>query len=86
MEIAKKIESGEQEVISVVFNCPITMKEVIVLGGDLRATRVRIREVTDEIDDEEISALEEDIQRKRVLSLINKIQRDGNTSVFFRRD
>jgi len=77
MEIAKKIESGQQEVISVVFNCPITVKEVITLGGDLRAARVRIREVTDEIDDEEASALEEDIQKKRVLSLINKIQRGG---------
>jgi RNA polymerase primary sigma factor len=77
MEIARKIESGQQEVISVVFNCPITAKEVVTLGGDLRAARVRIREVTDEIDDEETSALEEDIQKKRVLSLINKIQRDG---------
>jgi RNA polymerase primary sigma factor len=77
MEIAKKIETGQQEVISVVFNCPITVKEVITLGGDLRAARVRIREVTDEIDDEETSALEEDTQKKRVLSLINKIQRDG---------
>ncbi len=77
MEIAKKIESGQQEVISVVFNCPITVKEVVTLGGDLRATRVRIREVTVEIDDEEASAVEEDIQKKRVLSLINKIQRGG---------
>ena len=77
MEIAKKIEIGQQEVISVLFNCPITVKEVIILGGDLRAARVRVKEVTNEIDDEETSALEEDIQKKRVLSLINKIQRDG---------
>jgi RNA polymerase primary sigma factor len=77
MEIARKIESGQQEVLSVVFNCPITVKEVLTLGSDLRASRVRIREVTDDIDDEETSALEEDIQKKRVLSLINRIQRDG---------
>jgi len=75
MEIARKIESSQEEVISVVFNCPITVKEVITLGGDLRSARVRIREVTDEIDDEETNALEEDIQKKRVLSLIRKIQR-----------
>jgi len=77
MEIARKIESGQQEVISVVFSCPITVKEVVTLGGDLRAARVRIREVTDDIDDEEATAVEEDIQKKRVLSLINKIQKDG---------
>jgi RNA polymerase primary sigma factor len=76
MEIARRIESGQQEVIRVIFNCPITVKEVVTLGGDLRADRVRIREVTDEIDDEDTSVLEEDIQKKRVLSLINKIQRD----------
>ena len=75
MEIARKIESGQEEVISVVFNCPMTVKEVITLGDDLRAARVRIREVTDEIDDEETSTSEEDIQKKRVLSLIRKIQR-----------
>ena len=77
MEIARRIESGQQEVISVVFNCPITVNEVITLGGDLRAARIRIREVTVEIDDEEASALEEDTQKKRVLGLISKIQRGG---------
>jgi len=77
MQIARKIERGEEEVISVLFNCPITVREVVFLGGDLRADRVRIREVTDEIDDEETTAVEEDIQKKRVLSLINKIQRGG---------
>ena len=76
MEIAKRIESGEQEVLSVVFNCPAAVKEVLTLGSDLRADRVRVKEVTDEIDDEETSAQEEDLQKKRVLRLIGKIQRD----------
>ncbi|MGQ9645065.1 MAG: RNA polymerase sigma factor RpoD [Thermodesulfobacteriota bacterium] len=76
MEIARRIESGQQEVLSVVFNCPLTIKEVITLGRDLRADRVRITEVTDEIDEEGTNALEEDLQKKRVLRLICKIQRD----------
>ena len=73
VEIAKRIKSGEQEVLSVVINCPIAIREVINLGMALRAGKVEIREVTNEIDDEEASVEEEQIQKKRVLNLINKI-------------
>jgi len=73
VEIAKRIENGQRDVLSVVLNCPIAVSEVINLGVALRAGRVEIREVTNEIDDEEASVEEEQIQKKRVLNLINKI-------------
>jgi RNA polymerase primary sigma factor len=75
VEIAKRIESGQQEVLSVVMNCPIAVREVINLGSALRAGKIEIKEVTNEIDDEETSVEEEQIQKKRVLNVINKIQR-----------
>jgi len=75
VEIAKRIESGQQEVLSVAINCPIAIREVINLGVALRAGRIEIKEVTNEIDDEETSVEEEQIQKKKVLNLINKIQR-----------
>jgi RNA polymerase primary sigma factor len=75
VEIAKRIESGQQEVLSVVLNCPIAISEGINLGSDLRAGRIEIREVTNEIDDEETSVEEEQIQKKRVLNLINKVRK-----------
>jgi RNA polymerase primary sigma factor len=75
VEIAKRIENGQREVLSVVLNCPIAVREVINLGGALRAGRIEIREVTNEIDDEETTMEEEQIQKKRVLNLINKIKR-----------
>ncbi len=75
VEIAKRIKSGQQEVLSVAINCPIAIREVINLGVALRAGRVEVREVTNEIDDEETSVEEKQIQKKRVLNLINKIQR-----------
>ena len=75
VEIAKRIESGQQEVLSVVLNCPIAIREVINLGGALRAGRIEIKEVTNEIDDEETDVEKGQIQKKRVLNLINKIQR-----------
>jgi RNA polymerase primary sigma factor len=75
VEIAKRIESGKRDVLSVVFNCPIGIREVINLGGALHAGEIEIREVTNEVDDEETNVEKEQLQKKRVLNLINKIQR-----------
>jgi len=75
VEIAKKIESGQREVLSAVLNCPIAIEEVVNLGNALHAGKTTIKEVTNEIDDEETSFEEEQIQKRRVLNLINQIQR-----------
>ncbi len=75
VEIAKRIESGQQEVISVVLNSPIAIREIIDLGAALHEGRTKIREVTNDIDDEETSVEEEQLHKKRVLNLINKIKR-----------
>ncbi len=75
VEIAKRIESGKREVLSVVLNCPMAVKEVINLGSLIKAGRVEIREITNEIDEEETSFEEEQIQKKQILDLIEKIKR-----------
>jgi RNA polymerase primary sigma factor len=75
VEIAKRIESGKREVLSVVLNCPMAVKEVINLGSMIKAGKVEIREVTNEIDEEETSFEEEQIQKKQILDLIEKIKR-----------
>jgi RNA polymerase primary sigma factor len=77
VEIAKRIESGKREVLSVVLNCPMAVKEVINLGNLIKAGKVEIREVTNEIDEEEASFEEEQIQKKKILDLIEKIKRKG---------
>jgi len=75
VEIAKRIESGKREVLSVVLNCPMAVKEVINLGTLIKAGKVEIREVTNEIDEEEASFEEEQVQKKKILELIEKIKR-----------
>jgi len=75
VEIAKKIESGKREVLSVVLNCPMAVKEIINLGNAIKAGKIEIREVTNEIDEEETSLEEEEIQKKKVLELIDRIRR-----------
>jgi RNA polymerase primary sigma factor len=75
VEIAKRIETGKHEVLKMVLDCPIAIREVINLGDALHAGRVKVREITNETGDEETSLEEEQIHTKRVLSLIGKIRK-----------
>jgi len=75
VEIAKRIESGKREVLSVVLNCPMAVKEVINLGNAIKAGKVEIQEVTNEIDEEETSFEEEQVQKKKILEFIERIKR-----------
>ena len=78
VEVAKRIESAQEDVLWVVLGCPIAIKEIINLGKLLRTGKIRISEVTNEIEDEESNLKEEKRQKIRVLRLINKIQKGGN--------
>jgi RNA polymerase primary sigma factor len=75
VEIAKRIESGKREVLSVVLSCPMVVKEIINLGKGIKAGQVEIREVTNELDEEEVSLEEELAQRKKLWDFIERIRR-----------
>ncbi len=75
VEIAKRIESGKRDVLSIVLNCPMAVKEILNLGNAIRTGKIEIREVTSELDEEESSLEEEQIQQKRVLELIERVRK-----------
>jgi RNA polymerase primary sigma factor len=77
VEIAKKIERGQREVLSIVLNCPMAVKEVLNLGQAIKADKIGVREVTDEID-EDASAEEEQALKKKLFALIDRIRRNGD--------
>ncbi|MDO9350233.1 MAG: RNA polymerase sigma factor RpoD [Deltaproteobacteria bacterium] len=76
VEIAKRIENGKREVLRIVLTCPMAVKEILNLGNAIKAGKIEIREVTNEIDEEETSVEEEQIQKKRILDLIERIRRN----------
>ena len=78
VEVAKRIESGQQEALSVVLSCPIAIKQIINFGRALRTGETKISEVTNEIDDEETNIKVERLQKLRALHLIDKIRKGGN--------
>jgi len=73
VEIAKRIEAGEQEIGRVVLHAPIIVSELITIGEDLRSGKVAVREVIGGIDDEE--TIDEDYYIKNLLSRIAKIRK-----------
>ncbi len=78
VEVAKKIESGQQELLRVVLGCPISIKEIVALGKALRSGKMKISEVTNEIEEEETNPKTERLQKMRVLQLIEKVRKEGN--------
>jgi RNA polymerase primary sigma factor len=73
VEIAKRIEDGERDVASVILNTPITVKEVIALGEKLRKFQINASEISKEVEDEELEEGEEDVQKTRILDVIDSI-------------
>ena len=53
VEIAKRIEVGEREVLEVVLNSPITIQRIFLLGDMLKKEQLQIRDIVDDLDDEE---------------------------------
>ncbi len=74
VEIAKRIEEGEKEVMSVVLESPLAMREIQALADRLRKGKVRIREVLKDYE-EDMGDAEEDRSTARVLEQIDLIRK-----------
>jgi len=72
VEIAKRIEEGEKEVINAVLNSPLTIKEIIQFGERLRCKKLKTKDLDLE---EEDYFFEEEFNVQRILSLIDQIKR-----------
>jgi RNA polymerase primary sigma factor len=73
VEIAKRIEDGERDVASVILNTPITVKEVMLLGEKLRKFQMNASEISKEVEEEQLEEGEEDVQKTRILEVIDAI-------------
>jgi RNA polymerase primary sigma factor len=84
VEIAKRIEEGKRKMLELVLNCPIAVRELIHLGKDLEGGKIGVKDITQNIDEDEVSIAEEELQRKKVLELVNKASRiDGEIKGLF---
>ncbi len=74
VEIAKRIEDGENEVLDAVLRSPIASREVIAIGEQLRAHRLRVKEIIRESEEEEHEFDEEEADRW-LIRLVDKVKR-----------
>ena len=71
VEIAKRIEAGQQEVISAVANCSITVEEIIGLGESIKLGELSIFEITMIGEPEEKN---EEFEKKEMKKFLKKIK------------
>jgi RNA polymerase primary sigma factor len=75
VEIAKRIEEGESEVLSVVLRSDFGIKEILNLEDRLKRKTIRVSDVIRGYDDSEQAQFNEANQCDRVLKLIAKVRR-----------
>lgn len=84
VEIAKRIEEGEREVLEVVFNSPLTIQETLGLADQLKKGLKSIREIIADLDDEDSEIDEENYinvffeRVDKIKKLYNEIERHQN--------
>ena len=72
VEIAKKIEDGEKDVMDSIFGIAASVKDVVEIGEKLKKGDLRIKSIVANLEDEE-GFVEEDMHKERVLKLIDRI-------------
>ena len=76
VQIAKRIEQGEQEVIDAIIATPIGVREIFELREKIAQDRLRVRDVLKNLDEDldDYVTIEEDKEKETLLALLEEIQ------------
>ncbi|RMF97152.1 MAG: RNA polymerase sigma factor RpoD [Candidatus Schekmanbacteria bacterium] len=74
VEIAKKIEQAENQIINAVISTPFAIREIIELGEKIKSEKISVTDIVSLGDFDEVYAEKEKKEEKRVLSIIEKIK------------
>jgi len=72
VEIAKRIETGENQVLNALIRCRVGIEYLTELGGDLEAGEIKVRDIVNDIEDE-YNLHQIGQRRDFLLDLINKV-------------
>jgi RNA polymerase primary sigma factor len=73
VEIAKRIEQGEQEVIDSIIATPVGVREILGLRDKIAQNKLRMRDVLKHVE-EDLSAEEEARERDKLLQLLEEVR------------
>ncbi|MDR2502905.1 MAG: sigma-70 family RNA polymerase sigma factor, partial [Deltaproteobacteria bacterium] len=89
VQIAKRIENGEQDVLYALVEVPVAVEELINVGDDLKQNRIKLKDVVKTIEEDDPSE-DEMNQRQRVILLMEEIKaayrRARNKRIYLRLD
>ena len=74
VEIAKRIEEGQNEVISAVANCSVTVNEILNIGEKLKKGAIEIFDIIEVNEPEEKKEKSEAIEKKKFLQHIRTLK------------
>jgi len=75
VEIAKRIEEGEQLVITAILETPIGFDEISALRKKLEADEIRLKEVVKDADEDEERFVDSPQRRDQIINQIKEIER-----------
>ena len=77
VEIAKRIEKGNEEILKAVLDAPYTTRKMILIKSDIRAGNLKLRDVVKELDDEDENGepieVDEQAYLGQLVKLVDKI-------------
>ncbi|GEM_PF-487504 len=77
VELAKRIEESRREIIRLLLTIPLSIKEIVNLGDDLKRKKISVREVVSDFNYDELRS-DEDHYTSETLSIMAKIKRNEN--------
>jgi RNA polymerase primary sigma factor len=73
VEIAKRIEQGEDKIFEVILNSPVGVAEILEIGESLRRGKLRVKDVIRDLEKEE--EVDFEAAKARALKLFDKVRR-----------
>lgn len=79
-EIAKRIEDAKGEIKHIVLAFPVTAKELLNAYAGLKMSKLSLRDITSEADEEDEADAEVELQKRRTLDLLERLKTACNQS------
>ncbi len=75
VEIAKRFESGSARVVSGTLGSPIAVREILALGEQLRAGKVRVRSILRDLDEAELAEFDDEAADRKILAAVDSVKK-----------
>ncbi|OPX36695.1 MAG: RNA polymerase sigma factor RpoD [Desulfobacteraceae bacterium 4484_190.2] len=72
--IAKRIESGEKKALAALLDCCVGIEHIIELGEELKEDRIKLKEVINDLEDEESDYMQQGEKKQALLNFIDRIK------------